>query len=26
VQRIDEPDADLILENSEDEIEDGAAD
>jgi DNA gyrase subunit A len=26
VQRIDEPDADLILGNSEDEIEDGAAD
>ena len=26
VQRIDEPDADLILENSEDEVEDGAAD
>ena len=26
VQRIDEPDADLILENSEDEIEDGAGD
>ena len=26
VQRIDEPDPDLILENSEDEIEDGAAD
>ena len=26
VQRIDEPDADLILENSEDEIEDGAVD
>jgi DNA gyrase subunit A len=26
VQRIDEPDADLILESSEDEVEDGAAD